>query len=235
MSPEPSDQTTDRTSPGSPTRLQVAASGAVFLASGASLVGYILTGAPMALVLGVLVLLGAMVVGATVWGQTERRRQWLTCVRVGIPAGLIATFCYDASRYLLVQVAGFTASPFVAFPLFGQALIGSGAGVGPRTLIGVGFHLLNGMAFGVAYTVWFGNRPFYVGIPFALVLEAFMLALYPGWMDMRTVAEFTQMSLVGHIVYGSVLGFLAHRWLLRATARRAGDAGRMAGPRWVST
>jgi len=231
MAPEASDQTTDRTSPGSPTRLQVAASGAVFLASGASLVGYILTGAPMALVLGVLVLLGAMVVGATFWGQTERRRQWLTCVQVGIPAGLIATFCYDGSRYLLVQVAGFTASPFAAFPLFGQALIGSGAGVGPRTLIGVGFHLLNGIAFGVAYTVWFGKRPFYVGIPFALVLEAFMLALYPGWMDMRTIAEFTQMSLVGHIVYGAVLGFLAHRWLRRATARRGGDSGRMAGPR----
>ena len=207
--------------------LKVIASGGVFLTSGASLVVYILTGAPMALVLGLLVVLGAILIAATVWSDSQQRTLWLARVRVGIPAGLISTFCYDGSRYLLVQVAGFSASPFAAFPLFGQALIGD-RGLDLRTVAGIGFHLLNGMAFGIAYTVWFGHLPFWWGIPFALVLEAFMLSLYPGWLDLRTVAEFTQMSLLGHIVYGTVLGFLAHRWLT-GTDPDPGSGPRAAG------
>lgn len=199
------------------TTAQVVASGAVFLASGVSLVVYILTGAPLALVLGVLVLVGAIVIAATVWADPVRRAAWLVRVRVGVVAGLVATACYDASRWLLVEVAGFAASPFAAFPLFGQALAGD-VGAGPRTVLGIGFHLLNGIAFGIAYTVWFGHRPFWVGIGFALVLEAFMLAIYPGWLDLRSIREFTQMSVLGHVVYGSVLGLLAHRGLTRAGA-----------------
>lgn len=201
------------------TRVGVLASGAVFLASGAALVVYILTGAPMALVLGLLVLAGGVVVALTVWGDPVRRRRWLARVRLGIPVGLVATVCYDLSRWALVEVAGFTASPFVAFPLFGQALVGDG-GSGPLTALGVGFHLLNGIAFGIAYTVWFGHRPFWVGILFALGLEAFMLAIYPGWLDMRTIGEFTQMSMLGHVAYGSALGLMA-RALVRRHERRA--------------
>lgn len=207
--------------PGLRGRIGVLAGGAVFLASGASLVVYILTGAPMALVLGLLVVLGAVVVALTVWGDPERRRRWLVRVRIGIPVGIVATICYDLSRWVLVEVAGFSASPFVAFPLFGQALVGDG-GSGPLTALGVGFHLLNGVAFGVAYTVWFGHRPFWVGILFALGLEAFMLAIYPGWLDLRTLEEFTQMSMLGHVAYGTALGLLA-RGLLRRHERRTGE------------
>lgn len=202
------------------TRIGAVASGAVFLASGASLVVYILTGAPMALVLGLLVLAGAGVVAFTVWGDPVRRSRWLTRVRIGVPVGLVATVCYDLSRWALVEVAGFTASPFVAFPLFGQALVGDG-GSGPLTALGVGFHLLNGVAFGIAYTVWFGHRPFWAGILFALGLEAFMLAIYPGWLDMRTIGEFTQLSMLGHVAYGTALGLMA-RGLLRRHERRSG-------------
>ncbi|MGY4644482.1 DUF6789 family protein [Cellulomonas sp. URHB0016] len=210
------------------TVLGLVVSGAVFLSSGAALVVYILTGAPLALVLALLVVGGGAVLAATLWGDPEARRRWLTRVRVGVPVGLVATLCYDLSRWALVEVAGFSASPFVAFPLFGQALIGSGDTAG-RTLVGVGFHLLNGIAFGVAYTVWFGRRPFWAGIVFALGLEAFMLAIYPGWLDLRTLREFTQISLLGHIVYGSVLGLganrLLRRWEPAPTGARSRDAG----------
>jgi len=202
---------------------QVVASGAVFLASGAALVVYILTGAPMALVLGVLVVLGGIIIGVLVWGDAERRSVWVTRVAVGVPAGLVATACYDASRWLLVEVAGFSASPFAAFPLFGQALAG-GAGDGGRTALGVAFHLLNGTAFGIAYTVWFGRRPFWTGVLFAFVLEAFMLSLYPGWLDIRSIREFTQMSVLGHLVYGTVLGLLAGGGVRLADRRRRREA-----------
>lgn len=81
------------------------------------------------------------------------------------------------------------------------------------------------MAFGCAYTVWFGHRRWPWGIAFALGLEAFMLAIYPGWLDLRTLQEFTTMSVLGHLVYGSVLG-LGTSWLLRRRAAATPSSAR---------
>lgn len=177
---------------------------------------YVLTGAPMALVLAVLAVAGAAALAVTVLSEPGSRREWVRRVQVGIPTGLLATAVYDGSRWLLVQAAGFEASPFAALPLFGQALLTGVEDPTAQLLAGVAFHLLNGVAFGVAYTVWFGLRPFWVGILFALGLEAFMLAVYPGWLDPRSVAELTQVSLVGHLAYGSALGLLAPAFLRAA-------------------
>jgi len=48
-----------------------------------------------------------------------------------------------------------------------------------------------------------------------------MLGLYPGWLHIKAYGEFAQMSMVGHVVYGSVLGVLARRlsrtWALGGT------------------
>lgn len=202
-------------------RLGVLVSGAVFLTSGAALLVYVLTGTPLPLVLGVLAVAAAVAVAIAVWPDEVRRRGWLRRVAVGVPVGLLATGAYDLSRFLLVVVLGFHTSPFTAFPLFGQALLGSGASGGSVTFgLGVAFHALNGVTFGCAYAVWFGHRPWWWGIGFALGLEAFMLAIYPGWLDIRTLREFTTMSVFGHVVYGTVLGLGSSRFL------RGGDPGR---------
>lgn len=193
--------------------LPVLVSGGVFLVSGASLVVYVLTGAPMALVLALLVVLGVLAVVVVMRREPARREEWWRRVRIGVPVGLVATVLYDLSRWALVSIADMHVSPFKAFPLFGQALIGE-AGSNAVLGSGIAFHLLNGIAFGIAYTVWFGHRPVWVGVAFALGLEAFMLAIYPGWLDIRAMAEFTQLSVFGHVVYGLALGFGA-RTLLR--------------------
>ena len=56
-----------------------------------------------------------------------------------------------------------------------------------------------------------------------MILELLMVSVYPGWLDMRALDEFLQVSVLGHIVYGAVLGYSA-RWLL---AEREQDDGRM--------
>ena len=198
----------------------VLASGAVFLSSGAALVVYILTGAPMALVLALLVLVGSLVVYAVLHADPHGRATWLRRVRVGVPTGLLATALYDASRWVIATLADWHVSPFKAFPFFGQALLGE-AGESLHVGAGIAFHLLNGIAFGIAYVVWFGRRPVWVGIAYALGLEAFMLALYPGWLDIKALEEFTQMSVLGHVVYGATLALTA-RWLLVRGDARAG-------------
>ena len=44
-----------------------------------------------------------------------------------------------------------------------------------------------------------------------------MLTVYPGWLDLQAVmAEFTLVSMIGHLSYGSILGVLSQRWFRAA-------------------
>lgn len=42
-----------------------------------------------------------------------------------------------------------------------------------------------------------------------------MLGLYPGWLNIGDYAPFLAVSLVGHVVYGTVLGWGAKTLLAR--------------------
>jgi hypothetical protein len=187
----------------------VLAGGAVFLVSGLSLVLHILTGAPLWALLAALVVAAGVVASRLLTADPGTRRRWVALVRAGVLIGLVSTAAYDSSRWLLVRYAGMRSSPFTALPFFGDALLGGLGSSGVRRAAGIAFHLTNGVAFGTAYLVWFGHRSWRWGVPFALVLEAFMLALYPGWLDARSVRELTEISLVGHVAYGLSLGLLA--------------------------
>ena len=199
----------------SPISLRVrAGAGAACCGSGAALVAHILTGSPLWLALVAIGFTASLTVVVLAAGEPTPLRQLSalgTLARRGIAVGLIGTAVYDSSRWVLAQVGGLQLSPFEAFPLFGQSLLGVGAQGPVVTMAGVAYHLLNGVAFGVSYVIWFGRRPWWWGIGFALGLEAFMLALYPGWLDPASVAELTQVSLVGHVAYGTTLGLLAPR------------------------
>jgi hypothetical protein len=197
-------------------RFTAFAGGAAFMTSGTSLAVHIVTGAPLPLVLAALIAAATAILIGLFRTRPETRRVWAGRIRAGAVAGLVATAAYDLSRLLLVNVLGWKASPFAAFPLFGQALFGDTLQGNGRIVAGVAFHLMNGIAFGVAYTQWFGRRPWWTGILFALGLEAFMLALYPGWLSPKSLAEFASMSVLGHVAYGTVLGLsarsLRRRW-----------------------
>jgi hypothetical protein len=134
-------------------------------------------------------------------------------VRAGLVAGLPATVAYDVTRLLLVEVANFAFRPFHAFTNFGQALLGTTAEGPWVTAVGTGFHLVNGLGFAIAYAVCFGRRGVPAGIAWAFVLEAAMVSVYPGWLGLKALDEFLQVSVAGHVVYGSVLGLVAQRML----------------------
>lgn len=72
------------------------------------------------------------------------------------------------------------------------------------------------MCFAIAYTVWFGDRGWRAGVAFAAGLEACMLAVYPGWLDVASLRELTQMTVLGHLAYGVVLGSTARAALARS-------------------
>ncbi|MCW5983133.1 MAG: hypothetical protein KIT09_33900 [Bryobacteraceae bacterium] len=188
--------------------------GAVCTASGAALVAYVLTGISLSLTL-LAALVGAAAVAPRVWRRMSTAQRSLTArrTRAGLLAGLAATAAYDLFRLALVLVAGFRFWPFDIFEIFGKALVGEGA---PRSIVivaGVSYHVLNGVGFAAAFAVWFGDRGVAAGILWALVLEAFMVAIYPGWLSIKALDEFLPVSAFGHVAYGATLGWTTKRLL----------------------
>lgn len=188
--------------------------GSFFLSTGAALVIYVVSGVSLVAAL-MLVLLIATILGALIWQKTGgiQRVEFKKSIQVGVIAGLLATIAYDISRFILIEVTGIAFWPFDIFSIFGKALVGAGYTGWWVTLAGVLYHGANGIGFGVAYTIWLGRKGIVYGILWALLLELCMVSIYPGWLGMKALDEFLQVSILGHFVYGIVLGYLA-KWLL---------------------
>jgi hypothetical protein len=191
------------------------------LGSGAALVVAILYQIP----LGLTLLLFAVTVVALVASRVSRlpgdlRAIVRTQAMRGAIIGLTATLAYDLIRQFLVVVADLRIRPFETWVLFGYAILGSSASRGAAIVAGTTYHYANGTFFAVSYGLLIGGRPWFCGVLWALGLEMLMLAIYPRWLDLRqVVAEFTVVSIVGHLAYGLTLGVLGQRFLYRAFPR----------------
>jgi hypothetical protein len=184
------------------------------LATGVALLIYFLTG--IALWLGLLVTVSlALAISALVWWVIPIRQQQRLRRRAsaGVLAGILATLGYDLSRLLLVRIADFSLWPFDTFRLFGQLFVGSTLPSEVVLLIGIGYHILNGVSFGLAYTLLFGQYGWKAGIIWAMGLEILMVSFYPGWLDLKALDEFLSISVVGHVVYGVILGYYSRKLL----------------------
>lgn len=153
-------------------------------------------------------------IGWLLWRQLPAERQTFLRQRLwaGVRAGVIATLAYDACRLILIKLTGIRFWPFDIFRVFGQALVGPNQNHLFTQSLGLVFHVLNGVGFAVAYTIWFAPKGILWGIVYALALEALMVSVYPNWLGIKAFDEFLQVSVFGHFVYGSTLGYLAKRW-----------------------
>ena len=190
------------------------------LATGAALTVYILASWSLLAALAVTVactgavaLYGWQRLGPFARAWARRR------VLAGLVAGLVATAGYDIVRLSLVHFGNFTFWPFDIFGVFGRALLGEAADPLVLRAAGLGYHLANGTFFGVAYTIVWGRRGPLAGLAWAMVLETFMVGLYPGWLPLSGVmGEFVSVSLLGHLTYGLLLGSVARRLLVERGA-----------------
>lgn len=189
---------------------------ALFLSTGVALLIYLISG--LSLIAAVtLVVAGAMMVGVRIWRRSAshdraalRQTMW-----AGVLAGALATAAYDLSRLVLIELTGIQFWPFDIFTIFGQALIGVGHLGSLVAAVGIVYHLANGIGFGIAYTITFGRHGVLTGIVWALLLEVLMVTFYPGWLGLKALNDFLQVSIVGHLVYGAVLGVTARALLQR--------------------
>ncbi|HEX8210893.1 MAG TPA: DUF6789 family protein [Longimicrobium sp.] len=195
------------------------------LASGFALVATIVTDLPLWLSLASLGTMAVLLVCLR-WSHSDaggRLHLWAQ-MRAGCIAGLAATVAYDASRLLLVQLGRLPLSPFETFGIFGQLIVGGGAPSWLTIGVGTAYHVLNGVAFAIGYCFLLGGRSWRWGVAWGLGLEAGMLVLYPGWLQLEAVmVEFATMSFVGHLCYGSVLGVVSEHRLRPSPQVLAGD------------
>lgn len=184
----------------------------VFLVTGLGLIVGIFTG------ISLLWILALLISFALIGGSVVYKRLGLSAKKVlrhrliaGLTGGLLATIAYDLSRYLLYLIFPLHIWPFEAIPLFGQLLVGDHFSKSWILGFGVLYHVINGVAFGIAYSILFAPWGWIAGIGWALVLEALMLAIYPGWLGIKFFEEFATISVTGHLAYGFVLGMFC-RW-----------------------
>ena len=189
--------------------------------SGLAVILTILSGLPLALFEGALVLVPAGVSIAIVRrAPVSVRREVGRIVRAGLAVGFVATVMYDATRVLLSYVDPSAFDPFGAARAFGYGMLGDTAPIALVLVAGFGVHFVNGISFAVIYAVFAGRHArtlrvaLLAGIAWGMTLELVQVSLYPGWLQITTLfKEFILISGVGHLVYGTTLGLGMSRLL----------------------
>lgn len=138
----------------------------------------------------------------------------LARVRALAVVALAATLAYDLIRAVLAGIDPTPYNPFEVVRVFGQLLLGPSAPVTAVFVAGWAYHLFNGACFGIAFGLLFlrggALSPRWAiarGIGWGLFLESLQLALYPGWVHIQWLAEFSTISIAAHLTYGVTLGF----------------------------
>jgi hypothetical protein len=191
------------------------------LAVGALLVGGLVL--ILVIVAGLPLILSPLVgIGAIAAALVRARRRlsptaWLMLVarvRALAVVALAATLAYDLMRATLAVIDPSPYNPFEVVRVFGQLLLGASAPVMAVLVVGWAYHLFNGACFGIAFGLLFlrggALSPRWAiarGIGWGLFLESLQLALYPGWVHIQWLAEFTTISVAAHLTYGATLGF----------------------------
>ena len=179
--------------------------GALF--SGVALVTYIIAG--VSLRLGLVLTGGCLIIAVgSVWRRTpvEERPRIVRRTSVGLLSGLMATTAYDLTKFAFSQWYPSSYNPFEAIRVFGVLLVGPSMSKFAVYGAGMAFHVLNGVSFGLAFCFLFARPGVVTGLVWGFFLEVFQLTLFPGWLDIRFYREFAQISVLSHVMYGTVLG-----------------------------
>lgn len=131
----------------------------------------------------------------------------------GIAFGLLATIAYDLVRPVLVTIFQFHANPYKAMPLFGSRITGRPTDDGIAVLVGWLYHFWNGISFAVMFTLVRPRGGWFIGLLWGLGLQIFTILVYPSFLEARLDdVGFMVTGLVGHSIWGAVLGASLQRW-----------------------
>jgi len=166
------------------------------------------------------VLLAVEVVGLAGLGLWARARGWREGTAIlasGLWAGSIATLAYDLVRVPLV----YSDIPiFKAISYFGLLLLDADHATATSEILGWGYHLTNGVSFGLMYAALVRRPGPLTAVVWGLSLEGVMLLTpYAEVFGYARDARFFAITLGSHAVFGLVL-WLALRSYERTRTRR---------------
>jgi hypothetical protein len=153
------------------------------------------------------------------------RRLWRGVV-IGAIAGLLAAVAYDVFRlpFVFADMLGIdnvvpSLRLFKVFPRFGAMILGQPVEQTSYSLaahlVGWAYHFSNGLTFGIMYLAAIGDvsrRHWIWAVVMAVGLELGMLLTpYPTVFAIHTTTTFIAVTMVAHMVFGVVLGWLALR------------------------
>ena len=158
-----------------------------------------------------------IIIAIYILSRIQNRRLLSHRMLVGAVAGVIATVGLE-----IVRIFGFKMGWMPGdMPKLLGVLITNRFMEGPSTwsnILGYAYHYWNGAAFGMIFVVLFGRKPVWWGLIYALLIgTGFLLspsvkAMGVGFMG-TGLPGMIEIVYGAHIVFGIVLGYLAHRWL----------------------
>ncbi len=130
---------------------------------------------------------------------------------VGLLGGLAGTVAYDLARAGLLVTGVFGNSAFVAIPIFGSLMTGQPPSAPAAIAGGWIYHFWNGIAFAGMYGIAAGRAHWGYGVLFGMLLETLYMGAIPPLTRVSADPAFMATSVLGHGVYGAVVGMVCQR------------------------
>lgn len=173
---------------------------------------------------GVAWLLLAETIGITatwLWSARTERKWVGELLTRALWAGGLATLAYDVAR---IPVAHAGVPVFKAISYFGTVLVGAESPTLLSETLGWGYHLTNGVSFGLMYAALVRRAEPISAVLWGLSLEvAMLLTPYAEVFGYRKDAKFLAVTVGAHVVYGLVLwlalGLRDGAWNVRLPSR----------------
>lgn len=145
-----------------------------------------------------------IIVGIYAWSHKTSNDTLRESLQLGFMAGLAGTIAYDLARvpfYILGQRI------FAPISAYGVWLLDANSSNQYTELAGWGYHFLNGISFGVMYTLFMRGKPVYLAICWACLLETIaFLSPFGRIFGFTTNMYALGIAYFGHFVYGIPLG-----------------------------
>ena len=158
----------------------------------------------------------------TMWAGRTDRTLLLNRIRVGFVAGVLGLIAYDLVRWFAQVALPLNYDAFRSMDAFGHFITGRPMGTALGLAAGWAYHVSNGLTFAIAYSVVAGPARWVWGLAWGTTLQVAMTIVYPGLLDPPSFRSFLAVSIIGHAVYGSVLGLWCER---RAMPAMRGNRG----------
>jgi hypothetical protein len=159
----------------------------------------------------------ALIILAIVWIYSAQAYPDLASrIWAGVWIGVLSSIALDIVRLIGVKIGWM---PMDMPPVFGIMIAGPKASPAVHMWAGYLYHFLNGINFGLVYTLIVGPGIWWWAVVWALLVELGMMLLVPLLMPGHTLFGFNKgfgifgVSLAAHIAMGLVIGFLAQEFI----------------------